>query len=94
MTKQGATIPLEERLTPSRVSVPVTNEMLGEIEVRAQRAGISRSTFLTRLVKYGLEAEQQKRDHFAQKIRQYRECADPNEVERLGNEIGEMIFGQ
>ena len=85
---------LEEKLAPSRVSVPVTNEMLQEIEMRAQRAGVSRSTFLTRLVRYGLEAEQQKRDHFAQKIRQYRECADPTEVERLGNEIGEMIFGQ
>ena len=85
---------LEERLTPLRVSVPVTNEMLSEIEMRAQRAGVSRSAFLSRLVKYGLEAEQQKRDRFTQKIRQYRECADPTEVERLGNEIGEMIFGQ
>jgi metal-responsive CopG/Arc/MetJ family transcriptional regulator len=76
------------------VSVPVTNEMLQEIETRAQQAGVSRSTFLTRLLKYGLEAEQQKRDHFTQKIRQYRECADPTEVERLGNEVGEMILGQ
>jgi metal-responsive CopG/Arc/MetJ family transcriptional regulator len=94
MTKLSATVQLEERVAPPRVSVPVTNEMLEEIEVRARRAGVSRSTFLTRLVRYGLEAEQQKRDHFAQKIRQYRECADPNEVERLGNEIGEMMFGQ
>jgi metal-responsive CopG/Arc/MetJ family transcriptional regulator len=85
---------LEEKLAPSRVSVPVTHEMLQEIETRAQRAGVSRSAFLARLVKYGLEVEQQKRDHFTQKIRQYRECADPTEIERLGNELGEMIFGQ
>jgi hypothetical protein len=88
MPKQGTAA------APSRVSVPVTNEVLQEIETRAERAGVSRSAFLTRLVKYGVEAEQQKRDHFTQKIRQYRECADPTEVERLGNEIGEMMFGQ
>lgn len=83
-----------EKPTSSRVSVPVAPEMLQEIEIRAKRAGVSRSAFLTRLLKYGLEAEQQKRDHFTQKIRQYRESTDPSEVERLGNEIGEMIFGQ
>jgi hypothetical protein len=94
MMERFTALELEEKPASSRVSVPVTNEMLQEIETRAQRAGVSRSTFLTRLVKYGLEAEQQKRDHFTQKIRQYRESTDPGEVERLGNEIGEMIFGQ
>ncbi len=85
---------VEEKPVTLRVSVPLTNEMLEEVEARAQRAGASRSAFLTRLVKYGLEAEQQRRDQFDQKIRRYRECADPAEAERLGNEIGEMIFGQ
>ena len=84
----------EQKPASSRVSVPVTDEMLKEIETRTQRAGVSRSTFLTRLLNYGLEAEQQKRDHSTQKIRQYRESTDPGEVERLGNEIGEMIFGR
>jgi metal-responsive CopG/Arc/MetJ family transcriptional regulator len=75
---------LEEKSVSLRVSVPVTSEMLQEIETRAERVGVSRSAFLTRLVKYGLEAEQQKRDQFTQRIRQYRESADPAEVERLG----------
>ena len=94
MKKQPGTTLLEEKSAPSRVSVPVTSEMLEEIATRAERAGVSRSTFLARLLKYGLEAEQQKRDDFTQKIRKYRESADPTEVERLGDEIGEMIFGQ
>ncbi len=94
MARQSAVIHPEEKSAPSRVSVPVSDEMLREIEARAQRAGVSRSAFLTRLLRYGLEAEQQKRDHFTQKIRQYRESTDPGEVERLGNEIGKMIFGQ
>lgn len=85
---------IEEKSAPQRVSVPLTNEMLEEIDVKAERAGVSRSAFLTRLVKYGLEAEQQKRDNFMKKMRQYRECGDKTEAEQLGNEIGEMIFGQ
>jgi hypothetical protein len=85
---------VQEKSALVRVSVPLTNEMLHDIEMRADRAGLSRSAFLTRLVQYGLDAEQQKRELFTQRIRQHRESTDPAEVERLGNEIGEMIFGQ
>lgn len=74
--------------------MPVTNEMLEKIESRAKRAGVSRSNFMTRLLQYGIEAEQKKRDQFVQKIRQYRDSTDPAEVKLLGDEIGEMIFGQ
>jgi len=84
----------EKKPSKARVSVPVTREMLNEIDSRASRLSVSRSTLMSRLLQYGLEAEQQKRQHLAQKIRQLRECADPNEAERLGNELGEMIFGQ
>ena len=49
---------------------------------------------MSRLLQYGLEVEQQKRDQLLQKIHDYRECADPIEAERLGDELGEMIFGQ
>ena len=85
---------VEEKLSPGKmVSVPVTNEMLHEIESRAARTGVSRCAFLGRLIQYGIEAETQKRDRFMLKMQKYRECADQAEVERLGNEIGEMIFG-
>jgi len=68
--------------------------MLREIDARANRLSVSRSAFMTRLLQWGLEAEKQRRDQLAQKMRQYRECADPVEAERLGDELGEMIFGR
>jgi hypothetical protein len=74
--------------------VRVTHEALNEIDSRARRLGVSRSTLMTKLLQYGLEIEQQRRDQLAQKIRQLRECADPAAAERLGNELGEMIFSQ
>jgi metal-responsive CopG/Arc/MetJ family transcriptional regulator len=91
---QGTAKQIEKRPSKARVSVPVTNEVLNEIDSRASRLNISRSTLMSRLLQYGLEVEQQKRDQLVQKIHDYRECADPIEAERLGNELGEMIFGQ
>jgi metal-responsive CopG/Arc/MetJ family transcriptional regulator len=89
---QSAAQALEKKTSKARVSVPVTPEVLQEIDSRARRLSVSRSTLMSRLLQYGLEAEQQKRDQLAQKVRQLRECADPNEAERLGDELGKMIW--
>ena len=91
---RNTTLDLERKSSHHRVSVPVPDEILHEIDNRANRLRVSRSTLLSRLLRLGLEAEQQQRDQLAQKIRRYRECADPIEAERLGDELGEMIFGQ
>jgi hypothetical protein len=92
--KRSAAVPIERKLSSLRVSVPVTREMLDEIDSKANRSGMSRSAFLARILRCGLEAERQKRDDLARKIRQYRDCADPAEAARLGDELGEMIFGR
>ena len=85
---------MENKATPLRVSVPVTAEILRDIDKRAERSGVSRSALLSKLLQLGLEAEQKRYDEFVQKIRQYRECPDQTEADRLGDEIGEMIFGR
>jgi metal-responsive CopG/Arc/MetJ family transcriptional regulator len=82
-----------EKPSPTRVSVPVTGAMLHEIDERAQRLGVSRSVLLTRLLQWGLEAEKQKREQLAEKVRRLRETTDPLEAERLSDELSEMIFG-
>lgn len=92
MPRRTVVVPLKPP-APQRVSVPVSPEILQQIDARAERAGVSRSAFLARLLQYGLEAEDQKREQFIQKIRRYRDCSDPAQAEQLGNELGEMIFG-
>ncbi|MGO9010661.1 MAG: hypothetical protein ACLQPN_11205 [Bryobacteraceae bacterium] len=49
---------------------------------------------ILQLLRTGLEAERQKKQHLEEMLRQYRECADPREAERLGDELGAMIFGR
>lgn len=83
---------IEDESKPQRVSVPVTGAILCQVEAGARRAGVSRSAFLARMLRYGLEAEKQKRAEFVRKIRQYRDCKDPKAAEKLGDELGEMIF--
>lgn len=94
MARHSALRDLKRESSVQRVSVPVTSDVLRQIEARARHAGLSRSAFLARLLEYGLEAEKQKQDQFFDKIRQYRDCDDPDSAEQLGNELGEMIFGR
>jgi hypothetical protein len=91
---QGIAGQLEKKPSKARVSVLVTREVLNEIDSRASRLSVSLSTLMARLLQYGLEAEQQKRQHLAEKIRLLRDSADPKEAERLGNELDEMILGR
>jgi hypothetical protein len=49
---------------------------------------------ILQLLRVGLEAERQKKQRLEEMLRRYRECADPQEAERLGNELGAMIFGR
>jgi hypothetical protein len=46
------------------------------------------------LLSAGLEAERNKRLHLEEMLRRYRESTDPQETERLGNDLREMISGR
>ena len=63
--RRSSTVELEKNSSPQRVSVPVTDDILHEIDNRANRLRVSRSTLLSRLLRLGLEAEQQQRDQLA-----------------------------
>jgi hypothetical protein len=40
------------------------------------------------------QAERQKKEQLSLMLRQYRDCVDPQEAERLSNALGAMIFGR
>jgi hypothetical protein len=55
---------------------------------------MSLSRKIVQLLRAGLEAEQQNKQRLAEMLRRYRECTNPQEAERLGDELGAMIFGR
>ncbi|MGA8577627.1 MAG: hypothetical protein WB579_03040 [Bryobacteraceae bacterium] len=76
------------------MSVALTSEILNEVSARAEKYSMSLNRTILQLLRTGLEAERQKKQHLEEMLRQYRECADPREAERLGDELGAMIFGR
>lgn len=83
--------PLEEK---TRISVDLTSDLRSEISTRAKETGLSMNRTILQLLLAGLEAERQKKQRLEEMLRRYRECADPKEAERLGDELGAMIFGR
>jgi len=78
----------------ARVSVALTPEMQNEVSVRAKQNGLSLNRAILQLLHAGLEAERQKKQRLEEMLREYRDCGDPREAQRLGDELGAMIFGR
>ncbi len=77
-----------------RLSIAIPPEIYREISVRAEQNDISLNRAVIQLLRVGLEAEQQKKQRLEELLRRYRECTDPQEAQRLGDELGAMIFGR
>lgn len=91
---EGAVMSVVKPKATSRVSVALTPEMYAEIRARGEENNMSLNRTILQLLRAGMEAERQKRLHLEEMLRKYRECADPKEAERLGDELGAMIFGR
>ena len=81
----------EER---AQISVRLTPDLHAQINARAAETGLSMNRTILQLLRAGLEAERNKKVHLEEMLRRYRESTDPQETQRLGNELGEMIFGR
>jgi hypothetical protein len=91
---EGAVMSAVKPKATARVSVALTPEMYAEIKARGEENNMSLNRTILQLLRAGMEAERQKRQHLEEMLRKYRECADPKEAERLGDELGAMIFGR
>jgi hypothetical protein len=77
-----------------RLSVAIPPGIYKEITARAEQNDISLNRAVVQLLRAGLEAEQQKKQRLEELLLKYRECTDPKEAQRLGDELGAMIFGR
>jgi len=48
---------------------------------------------LVELIENGIEAEKQKQQSFFDLAERFRTASDPEEVRRLGEQMGRMVFG-
>ncbi len=77
-----------------RQSVTLPAKVANQVRSLAKRRRVSANRILVELVEDGIELQKQKEKAFFDLAERFRSAADPKEVERLGEELGQMMFGK
>ena len=59
----------------------------------AKKRRLSANRMVVELIENGIAAEKKRQAEFLDLAERFRAAADPDEVERLGNQLGRMVFG-
>jgi hypothetical protein len=81
-----------ERIVRQSVSLPAN--VAKQVRSLAKSRRLSANRMLVELVEEGIEAEKRKQQEFFELAERFRTATDPRDVERLGNELGRMVFGR
>ena len=73
------------------VSIPAT--VAAQVRNMAKRRRLSSNRMLVELIENGIEAEKRKQQEFFDLAERFRGAIDPNEVNRLGDQLGRTVFG-
>ena len=77
-----------------RQSVTLPAKVANQVRSMAKRRRLSANRMLVELVEEGIEAQKQKEKAFFELAERFRSASDPKDVERLGEELGQMVFGK
>ncbi len=76
-----------------RQSVSLPASVAAKVRNLAKTRRLSSNRMLVELIENGIEAEKRKQQEFFELAERFREATDPEEVKRLGDELGRMVFG-
>ena len=77
-----------------RRSLTLPTRLAEQVERIARKRRLSDNRVLVELVEEGLAAQKEKEKAFFALAERFRAADDPQEVRRLGNEMGRFIFGE
>jgi hypothetical protein len=77
-----------------RRSVTLPAPVAKQIERIAHRRRLSDNRVLVELIELGIEASKQREKVFFELADRFRASEHPDEVKRLGNELGRFVFGE
>jgi len=78
---------------PVRQSVTLPSAVAKQIRSIAKSRSLSANRVLVELVEEGIEARQRKEQEFRDLAERFRAAKDSAEAERLGDQLGRMVFG-
>lgn len=76
-----------------RQSVTLPVNVAAQVRSMARSRRLSANRMLVELVENGLAAEKRKQREFFDLAERFRGATDPEEIKRLGQQMGEMVFG-
>ena len=76
-----------------RQSVSLPANVAAQVRTMARIRRLSANRMLVELIENGIEAEKQKQQEFFGLAERFRNATDPEEVKRLGGQMGRMVFG-
>lgn len=76
-----------------RQSVSLPASVAAQVRTMARTRRLSANRMLVELIENGIEAEKRKQHEFFDLAERFRSATDPEEVKRLGDRMGRMVFG-
>jgi predicted transcriptional regulator len=77
-----------------RRSVTITSEIARQVDSIAKDRRLSENRVLLDLIEQGIEARKEKQRAFVELAERFRAENDPEQVKRLGDELGRFVFGE
>ena len=77
-----------------RRSVTLPPEVDRQVHAIAKHRRMSDSRVLAELIEQGIESARQKEQNFFDLAERFRDARDPDEVKKLGDQLGRSIFGE
>ncbi len=76
-----------------RQSVSLPSSVVVQVRNLAKSRRLSANRILVELIESGMQAEKRKQQEFFALAERFRAATDPEDVRRLGDQMGRMVFG-
>lgn len=76
-----------------RQSVSPSANVAAQVRSLAKERRLSANGMLVELIENGMEAEKRKQQEFFDLAERFRNASDPEEIKRVGDQMGQMVFG-
>src|ERR1017187_77462 len=76
-----------------RQSITLPANVAKQVRSLAKARRLSANRMMLELIENGMEAEKRKQQEFFGLAERFRSATDPEEVKRLGEQMGRMVFG-
>jgi len=78
---------------PVRQSISLPPNVAAQVRRLAKARRVSANRMMLQLIENGMEAEKRRQQEFFDLAARFRSATDPEEVKRLGDQMGQMVFG-